>query len=48
MLHVRFGRIGTEGQTRSKGFPDETVAQREADALVREKLGKGYRERKGG
>ena len=43
-LTVQFGRIGTAGQTRSKQLETPTAAQREADRLVAEKLGKGYRE----
>ena len=42
---VRFGRIGTEGQVRSKTFPDAAAAKRDADGLIREKLGKGYQEK---
>jgi predicted DNA-binding WGR domain protein len=41
---VRFGRIGTEGQSQTKIFPDRTSAARDADRLVREKTRKGYRE----
>ena len=43
-LTVHFGRIGTAGQTRTKQLETPTAAQREADRLVAEKLGKGYRE----
>ncbi len=43
-LTVHFGRIGTVGQTRSKDLGTAAAAQREADKLVAEKLGKGYRE----
>lgn len=39
---VRFGRIGTQGQTQVKSFPDETRAKREVDKLTAEKLKKGY------
>ena len=39
---VRFGRIGTAGQSQSKTFPDVAKASREADALIVEKLKKGY------
>jgi predicted DNA-binding WGR domain protein len=42
---VRFGRIGTSGQTQSKTFSDEAKAKLAADYLVREKLRKGYVER---
>ena len=41
---VRFGRIGTNGQTKTKSFASATAAQAEHDALVKEKTGKGYRE----
>ena len=39
---VRFGRIGTQGQSKTKSFPDETSARRDADRLLREKRAKGY------
>lgn len=39
---VKYGRIGTEGQTLTKSFADENTALREAEKLVKEKLGKGY------
>jgi len=42
---VRFGRIGTAGQTQSKTFADAARARREADQLIGEKLKKGYREK---
>ncbi len=41
---VRFGRIGTQGQTQTKSFPDGTAASKHAAKLVEEKLGKGYKE----
>jgi predicted DNA-binding WGR domain protein len=40
---VRFGRLGTAGQSKSKTFPDPATAQRDADTLVAEKVKKGYR-----
>jgi predicted DNA-binding WGR domain protein len=43
-IHVRFGRIGTTGQTNDKSFPDESAAAKHAEKLIREKTGKGYRE----
>jgi predicted DNA-binding WGR domain protein len=43
-LVVSFGRIGTAGQLKRKAFPSEAMARREAEALIREKLGKGYHE----
>jgi DNA ligase-1 len=41
---VRFGRIGSAGQSKTKQLPDEEAARSHADGLVAEKLGKGYRE----
>lgn len=41
-LTVRFGKIGTNGQTQTKSFPTEEKAKSERDKLVREKTGKGY------
>jgi predicted DNA-binding WGR domain protein len=42
---VRFGRIGTAGQSQTKSFADEEKAKREADKLIGEKLKKGYVEK---
>jgi predicted DNA-binding WGR domain protein len=42
---VRFGRIGTAGQSQTKTFADEVKAKREADQLISEKLKKGYVEK---
>ena len=42
---VRFGRIGTNGQTQTKTFGDEAAATKHADKLIAEKTGKGYVER---
>jgi DNA ligase-1 len=39
---VRFGRIGTAGQTKTKSFSDEAAARAASDALVAEKVAKGY------
>ena len=44
LLIVCFGRIGTDGMTKEKAFTDAAAAQREADKLIAEKTGKGYRE----
>jgi DNA ligase 1 len=41
---VRFGRIGTAGQAKTKDFASEELAGRHADGLIEEKLAKGYRE----
>jgi predicted DNA-binding WGR domain protein len=43
---VRFGRIGTDGQTKVKKHPTPAAAKAEVDSLVREKLAKGYEETK--
>lgn len=42
---VRFGRIGTSGQTQTKTFPEAAAAQKHADKLIEEKTGKGYEEK---
>ncbi|MBT9586095.1 DNA ligase [bacterium] len=41
---VRFGRLGTAGQSKSKTFAGPAEARRDAAKLVSEKLDKGYRE----
>ncbi len=43
---VRFGRIGTAGQSQTKSFAEEPTAKREADKLIAEKLRKGYKEQR--
>jgi predicted DNA-binding WGR domain protein len=43
-MTVRFGRIGTSGQSKTKSFASELLAQKEADKLVGEKTRKGYAE----
>ena len=40
---VRFGRLGTKGQTVTKTFEDAAAARRDADRLIRSKQAKGYR-----
>ena len=42
---VRFGRIGTAGQSQTKTFADEAKAKREAEKLIAEKINKGYVEK---
>jgi predicted DNA-binding WGR domain protein len=42
---VRFGRIGTAGQSQTKTFVDEAKARNEAERLMAEKVKKGYGER---
>jgi predicted DNA-binding WGR domain protein len=44
-VEVRFGRIGTQGQTKTKSFKDEAAARKEEESLIREKTGKGYQEK---
>jgi predicted DNA-binding WGR domain protein len=41
-LTTRWGRIGSNGQSKTKRFADAAAAQKEHDALVREKLAKKY------
>ncbi len=41
---VRYGRIGTSGQTQTKSFPGEAAAKKHAEKLISEKTRKGYRE----
>lgn len=41
---VRFGRIGTGGQIREKGFETQWEAQKAAGRIIQEKLDKGYLE----
>jgi len=43
-LTVRFGRIGTAGQEKTKKFASPALAQKEQDKLIAEKQGKGYKE----
>ncbi len=43
---VRFGRIGTAGQSQTKSFTDEDKAKREAEKLIAEKVKKGYVEKR--
>ena len=42
-LVIRFGRIGSEGQTQIKQFTTADAVQKEHDKLVAEKTKKGYR-----
>ena len=43
-ITVRYGRIGTNGQTQTKSFTSETSAAEHAQKQVAAKLAKGYRE----
>ena len=41
---VRYGRVGSQGQTNVKSFSDEGAAVKHVEKLVQEKTGKGYQE----
>ena len=41
---VKFGKIGSAGQTQLKAFPTPAKAQAALDKLIAEKVGKGYAE----
>jgi predicted DNA-binding WGR domain protein len=41
---VRYGRIGSSGQSQTKSFPSEADTERDANRLIAEKTRKGYRE----
>lgn len=41
---VKYGKVGTEGQEKTKTFPDQGAARKDHDKLVEEKTGKGYSE----
>jgi predicted DNA-binding WGR domain protein len=43
-IQVRFGKIGTNGQTSEKNFDTAELAQKEYNKLIKEKTGKGYLE----
>ncbi len=43
-----WGRIGTDGQSKTKSFSSIALAEKEYDKLVKEKTAKGYVEIKGG
>jgi predicted DNA-binding WGR domain protein len=45
LLTVRFGRVGTKGQTQTKTFSTPDAAIREQEKLIRSKLSKGYIEK---
>lgn len=46
-LTVRWGKLGTAGQEKIKSFADAKAASAELAKLIKEKLGKGYREEGG-
>lgn len=41
---TRWGRLGTAGQEKTKAFASPAKAQAEYDGLIREKMGKGYKQ----
>ena len=41
---VHFGRIGTNGQTQTKSFPDQEAATKHGEKMIASKLTKGYEE----
>ena len=43
-VDVRYGRLGADGQSLNKTFPDSATAQKHAEKLIAEKLAKDYRE----
>lgn len=43
---TQWGKIGTDGQTKTKTFDSEEKAKKEYDKLLKEKTGKGYSEKK--
>ena len=42
---VRYGRLGSFGQSQTKSFADPAAARQHAEKLVGQKLAKGYVER---
>ncbi|HWG45333.1 MAG TPA: WGR domain-containing protein, partial [Gemmataceae bacterium] len=41
-MTTRWGRIGSDGQSKTKAFKDATAAQAQADKLIAEKTADGY------
>jgi predicted DNA-binding WGR domain protein len=39
---TRWGKQGSNGQTKVEDFSDSTKAQKAADKLIKQKTGKGY------
>ena len=46
-MTTRWGRIGTDGQSKTKTFADEAIAARQVAKLIEEKTGEGYVEKPG-
>lgn len=45
-LYTQYGRIGSTGQTTTKAYASEAEARQAAEKITREKVGKGYVEKK--
>ena len=43
-VRVRFGKIGSRGQTRERTLESEEIAARDTERSIRAKLAKGYEE----
>jgi predicted DNA-binding WGR domain protein len=41
---VRYGRLGTDGQTQTKSFASEEKAQQHVEKTIASKVAKGYQE----
>ena len=41
---TRYGRIGSDGQSTTKSFPDDAAATKNVEKLIKEKTDKGYQE----
>ena len=41
---TRYGRIGGDGQSTTKSFPDNAAATKNVEKLIKEKTDKGYQE----
>ncbi len=39
---VRFGRLGTDGQSQTKTLPDGAAATKHAEKMIAQKTAKGY------
>jgi predicted DNA-binding WGR domain protein len=44
---IRSGRIGSDGQARTKELASEELARDHVEGLIAEKVARGYRERGG-
>ena len=46
-MTTRWGRIGTDGQSKTKTFADEATAAKQVEKLIEAKTGEGYLEKPG-